>query len=105
MKSRALCCVAWSLALTTAFLPAQEKKGPPAPAPATETVAPAIPGVVAGGTKVVVIKNGFENTEGPVALPDGSLIFTETRGSRITRALAQEVLGNMAEGDDGGFGD
>ncbi|HUH48607.1 MAG TPA: DnaA regulatory inactivator HdaA [Mycoplana sp.] len=27
------------------------------------------------------------------------------RGSRITRALAQEVLGNMAEGDDGGIGD
>ncbi|MBD9371742.1 hypothetical protein IB238_03675 [Rhizobium sp. ARZ01] len=27
------------------------------------------------------------------------------RGSRITRALAQEVLGNMAEGDGAGFGD
>lgn len=27
------------------------------------------------------------------------------RGSRITRVLAQEVLGNMAEGDGSGFGD
>ena len=87
MKSRAFCFAALSVVtLATAFVQGQEKKGgPPAPAPATETVAPAIPGVVAGGTKVVVIKNGFDNTEGPVALPDGSLIFTETRASRITK--------------------
>ena len=87
MKSRAVCLGVLSVATWgTAFVQGQEKKGgPPAPKPATETVAPAIPGVVAGGTKVVVIKNGFDNTEGPVALPDGSLIFTETRASRITR--------------------
>ncbi|MDA0207041.1 MAG: SMP-30/gluconolactonase/LRE family protein [Acidobacteria bacterium] len=50
-----------------------------------DTVAPAIPGVVAAGTKVTVIGHHFQNTEGPVALPDGSLIFTETRGSLITK--------------------
>lgn len=87
MKSRAFCfgvlsVVTWG----TALVQGQEGKGgPPALKPATETVAPEIPGVVVGGTKVVVIKNGFDNTEGPVALPDGSLIFTETRASRITR--------------------
>ncbi len=87
MKSRTLCFGMLSVATWgTLFVQGQEKKGiPPAPKPATETVAPAIPGVVAGGTKVVVIKNGFDNTEGPVALPDGSLIFTETRASRITK--------------------
>ena len=51
---------------------------PPAPAPqvpATDTVAPDIPGVVKGGTKVEVVKQGFRATDGPVPLPDGSLIF------------------------------
>ncbi len=48
----------------------------PAPqAPATDTVAPDIPGVVKGGTKVEVVKQGFRATDGPVPLPDGSLIF------------------------------
>src|SRR5829696_2513544 len=53
--------------------------------PPTETVAPDIPGVVKGGTKVQVIKFGFQGTEGPIGLPDGSLIFTETQANRITR--------------------
>ena len=44
-------------------------------APATDTVAPDIPGVVKGGTKVEVVKQGFRATDGPVPLPDGSLIF------------------------------
>jgi gluconolactonase len=41
--------------------------------------------VVAAGTKVQVIKEGFQGTEGPIALPDGSLIFTETNANRITK--------------------
>ena len=53
--------------------------------PATETVAPNIPGIIAGGTRVQVIKEGFQGTEGPIGLPDGTLIFTETAASRITR--------------------
>ncbi|MEO8051581.1 MAG: SMP-30/gluconolactonase/LRE family protein [Acidobacteriota bacterium] len=87
MKSRVFCIGVLSVATWgAAFVQGQEKQGsPPALKPAPETVAPAIPGVVAGGTKVVVIKNGFDNTEGPVALSDGSLIFTETRASRITK--------------------
>jgi gluconolactonase len=69
---------------------AQAPAATPAPAaaplpPATDTVAPNIPGVVAGGTKVQVIKEGFDGTEGPITLPDGSLIFTETTANRITR--------------------
>lgn len=58
----------------------------PAPPPApTPTTTPAIPGVVAAGTTVAVIKAGFTGTEGPIGLPDGSLIFTETQANRITR--------------------
>jgi gluconolactonase len=53
--------------------------------PAKETVAPNIPGVIAGGTRIQVIKEGFQGTEGPIGLPDGTLIFTETAASRITK--------------------
>ena len=62
-------------ALATAAALAQ----PATPPVAADTVATEIPGVVAGGTKVEVIKSGFTGTEGPVGLPDGSLIFTLNR--------------------------
>ncbi len=42
-----------------------------------DTTAPGIPGVVAGGTKVQLIRDLFQSTEGPIAMPDGSLLFTE----------------------------
>lgn len=45
----------------------------------------AVPGVVAEGTPIVVLGEGFKGTEGPVGLPDGSLLFTETQDARITR--------------------
>jgi gluconolactonase len=48
-------------------------------------VTPAIAGVVAGDTRVQVVREGFEGTEGPIALPDGSLLFTENRADRIVR--------------------
>ena len=57
----------------------------PAPPVAAETTATAIPGVIAAGTKIEVIKSGFTGTEGPIGLPDGSLIFTETQANRITK--------------------
>jgi gluconolactonase len=87
MKSYATCFAALCVVSCLAAFgqgQGQSKKGAER-APATDTVAPGIPGVVAAGTKVAVIKDGFQNTEGPVTLPDGSLIFTETRGSLITR--------------------
>ncbi len=85
MKSRVayltvLCVVSLVAAFAQRRANRSGNQGPPA-----DTVAPAIPGVVAAGTKVTMIKHGFQNTEGPVTLPDGSLIFTETRGSLITK--------------------
>src|SRR5712671_2309191 len=44
----------------------------PSPTPA-ETVAPDIAGVVKGGTKVQLIKAGFQGTEAPIATPDGNI--------------------------------
>lgn len=59
---------------------AQAQKGP-----ATDTVAPDIPGVVRGGTVVKVVKDGFTATDGPVPLPDGSLIFWDFPSRHIVK--------------------
>lgn len=71
---------------------------------AQETVAQAIPGVVAVGTKIELIKEGFKGTEGPVALPDGSLAFTETQASRITRVAADGTTSSFLENSNGSNG-
>jgi gluconolactonase len=52
-------------------LPNPPVKSPP------DTMAPDIPGVVRGGTPVHLIRDLFHSTEGPIAMPDGSLLFTE----------------------------
>jgi len=63
--------------------PAYAQRGGPPPPPATETVAPAIPGVVAAGTKVAIVKDGLRSSEGPIAMPDGSTLFTEPGASVV----------------------
>ena len=83
MKRLTAFAVAFSLLGTAAVL-AQQPQSAALP-PATDTVAPDIPGVVRGGTPVKAIKDGFDGTEGPIAMSDGSLIFCETTASRITR--------------------
>ena len=57
---------------------------PPAPT-VSGAVSQEIPGVAAAGTAIELIAQGFDGTEGPLALPDGSLIFTENRVDRIRR--------------------
>ena len=52
-------------------LPAPPVKSPP------DTTAPDIPGVVRGGTKVQLIRDLFHSSESPIAMPDGSVLFTE----------------------------
>ena len=54
-------------------------------APATDAVATAIPGVIAAGARIELIKDDFEGTEGPIAHPDGGLLFTDNRASRIIK--------------------
>jgi gluconolactonase len=70
-------------------------------APATT---PGIPGVVAPQTPIVLIKEGFKGTEGPVALPDGSLIFTETQANRITRIAADGSTSTFLDSSNGSNG-
>jgi gluconolactonase len=93
--------VFWALAYTAAL--AQTPPQPPAPPP-VDTVAPAIPGVVAAGTKIVVIKSGFQGTEGPIGMPDGSLIFTETQANRITRIAPDGTTSTFLENTNGSNG-
>ena len=80
-----------------------QQRGAPPP-PVTDTVAPNIPGVVSGGTKVEVIKEGFQGTEGPIGLPDGSLIFTETNASRITKIGLDNSVSPYLENTNGSNG-
>ena len=97
MRSKALIVIALCL-LGSTFALAQDEEGggggrgrggrgrgnqPPPPAP--ETTAPDIAGVVAGGTKVQLVKEGFTDAQGMVAAPDGSVLFTERSANKITK--------------------
>ena len=90
-------------ALLTALMATPAHAQAPAPVVA-ETTATAIPGVIAAATKVEVIKNGFTGTEGPIGLPDGSLIFTETQANRITRIDKDNNLTTFLENTNGSNG-
>ncbi len=69
-----------------------------------QEVTPAIAGVVTAGTKVELIKEGFNGTEGPVALPDGSFAFTETLANRITRIAADGSTSTFLDNSNGSNG-
>ena len=73
----------------------------PAAAPPKETIAPNIPDVVAAGTKVQVLKDGLDGTEGPITMPDGSLLFTETTGNRVTRIDKDDKFSTFQENTNG----
>lgn len=76
----------------------------PATAATAPTVTPGIAGVVAAGTSIELIKEGFTGTEGPVALPDGSLLFTETQANRITRIAEDGSTSTFLEDSNGANG-
>jgi gluconolactonase len=48
-----------------------------------QTPQPEIPGVIAAGAEVQLIKDGFQGTEGPVGTPDGELYFTDPYASKM----------------------
>ena len=69
---------------------------------ATETIAEAIPGVIAEGTRIEVVKDGFKNTEGPIAFPDGGLLFTENVTDTIFRVHPSGSVTVFMEDTHGG---
>ena len=95
----ALACSLVLLLSPVAFAQGAAQQPPP-----TDTATPAIPGVAAAGTKVVVIKSGFQGTEGPIGMPDGTLIFTETQANRITRIAADGTTSTFLENTNGSNG-
>ena len=72
----------------------------PPPPPATETVAPGIPGVVAAGTKVTIVKDGFQSSEGPIAMPDGTTLFTEPGASKVHKIDKNGTISVFLENTD-----
>lgn len=94
-------CILACLLCTPAASLAQQA---PAPPPPSETVAPDIPGVVAGGTKVELIATGLRGTEGPIMAPDGSFIFTEQNASVLTAIDAANRRTTYLENTNGANG-
>lgn len=71
-----------------------------APKPALpEVVATDIPGVIKGGTKVVLLRAGFQATEGVIALQDGSgsVLFTEQDADRIIKVDPNDAITTYLE--------
>jgi sugar lactone lactonase YvrE/rhodanese-related sulfurtransferase len=77
------------------------KIAPPAP---KYEVNKDIPGVIAKGTKYEFLYEGFEGTEGPITLPDGSAIFTETRANRITQLKDDRGISIFLQNSNGSNG-
>jgi gluconolactonase len=75
-----------------------------AAAQADDPVTPAIPGVAAGGVVIELIKDGFKGTEGPIAHPDGSLLFTETQANNIVRIAPDDKVSVFLKNSNGANG-
>jgi gluconolactonase len=73
-----MCVVAAGMLIGTAALTQSRgaQEGAPPPAGFTAT---AIPGVVAAGTKIDLVATGLGRTEGPVAMPDGSMLVSSAK--------------------------
>jgi gluconolactonase len=94
MRSRTTFAAVVLLLGVTAF--GQQQGQPrPAEAPPTDTVANEIPGVIKGGTRIQVVIASVpghgtpgvttQGTEGPIALPDGMMVFCETILARVAK--------------------
>jgi len=52
----------------------------------------AIPGVIAEGARVELVRGGFKGLEGPVPTPDGGLYFTALEENRIYKLAADGAI-------------
>src|SRR6185503_9636704 len=73
----------------------------PLPPPATDTIAPNIPGVVRGGTKVEVIVDGLQQTDGPAAMSDGTLLYWDLMERRIGKVAPDGTPSTFLSDTDG----
>lgn len=95
MKSHAMLFAGFCFLISVMAPSRQQGQTGPAEAPPINTTAEDIPGVIKGGTRIqVVIASvpghgapgvAVQGTEGPIALPDGSMVFCETVLGRVAR--------------------
>jgi len=64
-------------------------------------VTPEIPGVVKAGTLISVVREGFEGTEGPAVLKDGSILFAEQRSNKIIKIANDGTISTFLDNDGG----
>ena len=98
MRSRTVLFVAFCLLVSVTARSRPQGQTRPAEAPPTGTTANDIPGVVKGGTKIQVVIASVpghgapgvttQGTEGPIALPDGTMVFCETNLGRVAKVDA-----------------
>ena len=74
---RLTCLVAVGVLIGTSAFAQPGGGQQPAPPPAS-IAATSIPGVVAAGTKIELVATGLGRTEGPVAMPDGSMLVSSS---------------------------
>ena len=79
-----------------------QDQGPPPP---KDMVAPAIPGVVAAGTRIELVAFPVQGTEGPIRLLDGSgILFTERNVLHITKVDLNGNRSTFVESAEGANG-
>src|SRR4030095_11066583 len=109
MKSKALvmsaaCVLLLGIVAAGQAPPAGSGARGAAQTPPADTVAPAIPGVVAAGSTVHLIKDGFNGSEGTITLPDGSVIFSETTANRTIKIDKNDTVSTFLEDTNGSNG-
>lgn len=98
MKSKAAGVLAFGLLVAGATLRHAGAQNQPAPEPALkEVIAIDIPGVIKGGTKVVLLREGFNGVEGVISMPDGSALFTEQDANRIIKVDKDDHISTYLE--------
>lgn len=98
MKSRTVLFVVFCLLAAVVARSRAQAQTRPAEAPPANTTANDIPGVIKAGTKIQVViasvpGHGIpgvttQGTEGPIALPDGTMVFCETNLGRVAKVDA-----------------
>lgn len=68
-----------------------------AAAPTTFTIAPNIPGVVAGGTRVELVREGLQGTGQVIAAPDGAIVLTENEANKLLLVDKNGTWSTIAE--------
>lgn len=65
---------------------------------------PGVPGVVVPGSKMAVVKDGFQFLEGPNGTPDGGLYFSDLRASTMYRMDSSGAISVAREKTNGANG-